>query len=471
MEHEKLQFDLAVIGSGPAGEKAALEAACLGARVVVVERWGQPGGASVIFGTLPSKSLRETVQYINHLYQAEVTGLSCGLDHELTIKELMYRKDRVTKERVEGIYSDYQRAGVEYLAGEARLLDPEHLQISHADGTQTRIHAKKCILATGTRPYHPPDVPFDHEVILDSDSILTLKGIPKSMIIFGGGVIGSEYCSIFSRLGTKVMLVEATDRILGFVDRDLSEALMESMRQTGVELLLNETYQSITLEGGKAHLLTQSGKRLVADCLLYSAGRQGNVETLGLEDLGIEMNQRGQILVNGSFQTNIPNIYAVGDVIGPPSLVSVSNREGRLAARHAVVGEEICKDCGNLPSAVYTIPEMAMIGPTEAQLQAEGVDYRIGLSDFSELARGAILGVREGLLKILFCPENNKIYAVHIMGPQASELIHIGQVVIDLGGTLEYFVDAVMNFPTLASAYKVAALQGLGDSCRIKQGL
>ncbi|MFH2133247.1 MAG: Si-specific NAD(P)(+) transhydrogenase [bacterium] len=454
-------YDIAVIGAGPAGEKAALEASAAGARVIIIEKGSQPGGASVITGTIPSKSLRETVKYVLSLAQQEISGIEYSLNRRISVKELMHRKDVVITQRVGDILETYGRENIECVFGEARFRSANELVIASPEKADRTIRAEKTIIAVGTIPYHPPDIRFDGKRILDSDTILTLDRIPDTLAVYGGGVIGCEYASIFSLLGVKVQMIDPRGTLLSFIDQELSVMLAVILEQTGVHLLLGESYQKIEADGDRVRTLLQSGKTVETTALLYANGRQGTADRLSLENCGLKLNSRNQLDVNDNYQTENPNIYAVGDVIGFPSLVSVSNEEGRLAARHAIKGTRVNRVGGDIPYGIYTIPEIAMIGATEQELIAGRVPYEKGTCYFKNLARGLIIGDRRGLLKLLYHSENRRVLGVHICGQSAAELIHIGQAVMKLNGTIDYFLENVFNFPTLSAAYKVAARNGL----------
>ncbi len=464
-------YDLIIIGSGPAGEKAALEASRLGAKTAVVEKWIHPGGASVISGTLPSKSLRETVQYLQTLSHPELNGICAKLDKGLTVQDLMHLKNVVTLGRIDCIFSAYRASEIDYYQAKARFTSEREIFCQPEQGEGYYLRGDKFILAVGTHPFQPVDWPLDQKIILDSDGILNLNRLPKKMGVYGGGVIGCEYATIFGKIGVEVTLIDPRGTLLSFLDHAISTELQEIFIHSGICLRLGESSETVTLEGEEAVLTLSSGEILRFDTLLFANGRQGATQGLGLEELGIEVDGRCQLKVNDQFQTNLPHIYAVGDVIGPPALVSVSNREGRLAARHAVTGQPVRRDHGFIPSAVYSIPEIGMIGKTEQELKAEGTPYAQGVCYFSDLAKGLMLGVKEGFLKLLFCPRTHQIFGVHILGPQAAELIHLGQAVMKLGGTLDYFMDEVLNFPTLSAAYKVAALNGVQKGDQICQKL
>ncbi len=453
-------YGLAVIGSGPAGEKAALEASSLGASVAVIEKGYDPGGASVITGTIPSKSLRETVKYISSLSEKEISGIDSDLKRKVTVEELMHRKNKVVSNRVRRILDIYKKSKITYIQGEAKFLSPKTIEINQS-GKQFRINAQKTIIAVGTRPYHPPDITFDHKRILDSDSILTLKTIPEEMAVYGGGVIGCEYASIFAKLGTKVHLIDPRGKILDFVDSDLTSRLIELMEESGITAHLGENYEKIHIENQSVHILLKSGKQLQFPILLYANGRQGLAKSLALENCNIVPNSRDQLDVNQNYQTSVPTIYAAGDIIGFPSLVSVSNEEGRLAALHAVLGQEVQRFGVEIPSAIYTLPEIATIGPKESDCEKDDIPYLSGICYFKDLARGYMIGEKNGLLKLIFNRDTLELIAVHILGQSAAELVHIGQAVINHKGKVDYFIDNVFNFPTLSLAYKVAARDGL----------
>ncbi len=455
-------FDIAVIGSGPAGEKAALEAASLGAKVVVIEKGIRPGGASVITGTIPSKSLRETVKHIELMSGNAISGVDFKLDRKLTIPELMSHKNNVIAERVGDILKTYEEKGIEYIFGKAKFKSPQELHVACTEQNKAKtIKAKKFIIAVGTNPYHPPDIQFDGKYILDSDTILKLDKIPESLAIIGGGVIGCEYASIFCRLGTKVFLIDPRGKLLDFIDHDISEALAIQMKEDGIILCLGCNYTEVKRVNESIHVHLDNKKTIKTSALLFANGRQGMADELNPGACGLEINKRNQLEVNQNYQTKVPHIYAVGDVIGFPSLVSVSNEEGRMAARNAVLGKTTQRVGSDIPYGIYTIPEISMIGPTENQLIEKKVPYEIGICRFKDLARGLIIGDRKGMLKLLFNKETRDMIAVHMYGQSASELIHIAQAVIHFKGKVDYFLEKVFNFPTLSSSFKVAARDGI----------
>lgn len=462
---EQKKFDIVVIGSGPAGEKAAIEAASLGAKVAVIEKKYKPGGASVLTGTLPSKSLRETVQYVNSLADKHISGVNVGLNRKLTVSELMHRKKVVVEKRVNYIMNAYHNANITYLHGKGSFVSDHEVKVDFINKEESCIvYGDKIVVAVGTNPYHPEEIEFDGNCILDADTILGLENIPEELAIYGGGVIGCEYASIFSKLGTKVTLIDPKGRLLDFIDHDLTDVLLKLLKSYDIQFKLGETYKQMEVVDGKVRVELSSGEVVEFAKLLFANGRQGLADHLNVEKCGLTINSRNQFEVNGNYQTAKEHIYAVGDIIGFPSLVSVSNEEGRLAARHAVLGENVSRIGGDIPYGIYTIPEMATIGFSEQQLKAENKPYEVGICHFNQLARGYIIGEQSGMLKLIFDPETRLILGAHILGQSASELVHIAQVVIKLNGTIDYFVDTVFNFPTLSLAFKVAAKDGL---CRM----
>ncbi len=453
-------FDLIVIGSGPAGEKAAIEASKLRKSTAIIERQSVLGGVCLHTGTIPSKTLRETVLYIAGLRQRSVYGLVGGTRSDLTIKELMYRKGQVIQQELDMIAQNMSRHRIEIVHGTGMIADPNTVVVSADDSSSRILKSEAVIISTGTHSYRPPNVDFDGKFIYDAETILDLDILPRSLTIVGGGVIGCEYASIFSHIGIKVTIVDVRKKLLSFLDHEMADALMYLMRKYGTNLVLGDAWSDIHREGDQVVTVTKSGRRIVSDRLLYAAGRSGNTENLGLEGLGIETDDHGLIKVNQKYQTAVPNVYAVGDVIGFPSLASVSMDQGRLAAINAFKRDDI--SCLNtlLPFGIYTIPEVSLIGETEESLAAVGQDYEIGVARYYELPRGQIINDHDGMLKLIFDRQSKRILGVHIIGDKATELIHIGQAVMTHGGTLDYFLDTVFNHPTLSEAYKVAALDG-----------
>jgi len=456
----RTEYDLVVIGSGPAGEKAAIEAAQLHKSVAIVERRSVQGGVCLHTGTIPSKTLRETVMYIAGLRQRSVYGFMGSFKQNLTPRELMYRKDQVIRQELDVIQQNMARLGIEVLHGSGEIKDPHTVEIK-GDGNSRTVHGQAIVISTGTRSFRPDYIDFDGRFIYDAETILDLDIIPRTLTIVGGGVIGCEYASIFAHLGVRVTVVDSRDSLMTFLDDEIGDALMYLMRKYGVTFVLGDKPVEVFAENDQVTTVTKSSRKVISERLLYSAGRTGNVEGLGLQALGIETNDRGLITVNERYQTKVPNIYAVGDVIGFPSLASVSMDQGRLAAIHAFNQGDI--SCLNtlLPLGIYTIPEVSQVGETEKSLAASGHEYEIGIARYFELARGQIMNDHDGMLKIIFDRRSRRLLGVHIIGERATELIHIGQAVMCHGGTLEYFIETVLNYPTLAEAYKVAALDGL----------
>jgi len=455
-------YDIAVIGAGPAGEKAALKAAKFGSKVVVIERHFEPGGAGTLSGTLPSKSLRETAQYLDRLHDDHLSGFKADLGHQMTIQELMHRNNLVTTVRIEHIYHQFDVHGVDYLPGCARFIGPHQLEVTRQKtGEVEVIEAKKFIIAVGTKPYHPPNIDFAHPRILDSGSVLHLNELPKSLLVYGGGVIGCEYACIFAKLGTQVTLVESRGQLLDFLDEDISNRLGKEMQLQGIQLKLGDGYTKVTGDEHSVTLDLEDGVQFQADYLLYANGREGFSSDLGVENVGIQLNSRKQIDVNSNYQTSVPHIYAVGDINGMPSLVSISNEEGRMAARHAVKGTPGRRYDNDFVSAIYTIPELAMYGPTEKMLKEKGVNYGVGIAEYKDLARALIIGDQIGMIKLLFDKADLKLLAAHVVGQQSGEMIHLAMSVIHFGGTLRFFSDQVFNFPSLSAGFKVAALNGI----------
>lgn len=458
MKHTK-HLDMVVIGSGPAGQKAAIQAAKLGKRAALIERNTVPGGVCLNTGTIPSKALREAVVQLTGVAHGRFYGDSDPIHHEITIEDLIHRSQQVIRTEIGVIRGHMARNGVEMIGGVAQFEDANTLRVNR-DHNFEYLTADYVVIATGTTPARPDNVPFDKARIVDSDGLLHLKRLPKSIIIVGGGVIGTEYACMMAALNVRVILTEARDRLLDFVDSEITEALQYQMRSAGVSLRLGERVEEITLlPDNLVQAKLQSGKHLRAETLLYCIGRQGATHSLGLDKVGIQTDNRGRIKVNASYQTDLPHVYAVGDVIGFPALASTSMEQGRLAACHAF-GEPTSSIPDLFPYGVYSIPEISMVGKTEAQLTAANIPYETGIAQYREIARGQIIGDEFGMLKLLIHEETRQILGVHAVGTGATELIHIGQAVIAFQGTVDYFINSVFNYPTLAECYKVAALNG-----------
>lgn len=451
-------YDLLVIGSGPGGQKAAIAGAKLGQRVAIVEKKHMVGGVCINTGTIPSKTMREAILYLTGLNQRELYGHSYRLKEEITVSDLNARTHHVIGREIDVIRNQLGRNHVAMLAGTARFKDPHTVVISDDTGTDRTVTADHVVVAVGTRPARPASVEFDGASIVDSDQILELEKIPATMVVVGAGVIGIEYASMFAALGTRVTVIESRSAMLDFVDAEIVEALKYQLRDLAVTFRFNETVERVERFDGGTVTHLASGKTIPADTVMYSAGRQGVTDALELGNAGLEADKRGRIAVDEHFQTSVPHIYAVGDVIGFPALAATSMEQGRRAVYHAF-GEYVKDDLVPLqPIGIYTIPEISYVGATEDELTSSSVPFEVGVSRYRELARGAILGDSYGLLKILVHAEKRTLLGVHVFGTNATELVHIGQTVMGLGGTVDYLVDTVFNYPTLAESYKVAAL-------------
>ena len=446
-----------VIGSGPAGQKAAIQAAKFRRRVALVERRHMVGGVCTNTGTIPSKTLREAVLYLTGWHQRGVYGASYRVKDEIGVDDLFQRTHHVIEAEIEVIRDQLTRNHVQIVTGEGRFVDPHTIAVRVSEDNERTLTAESIVVAVGTVPARPADVAFDDRTVLDSDGILDLGKIPGSLVVVGAGVIGIEYASMFAALGTKVTVVEKRPRLLDFCDDQMVEALQYHLRELGVTFRFGERVVGVQLHGGGSVTELESGKRIPSDAVFYAAGRKGATHALDLAKAGLAHDDRGRIAVDDLFRTAAPHIFAVGDVIGFPSLAATSAEQGRLAACTAF-GETVKAAGEYLPIGVYTIPEISFVGKTEEELTADRVPYEIGISRWRELARGQIIGDNNGLLKLLVSAHDRSILGVHAFGTGATELIHIGQAVMALGGTVDYLVDTVFNYPTLAESYKVAAL-------------
>jgi NAD(P) transhydrogenase len=454
------KYDLIVVGSGPAGQRAAIQAAKFGKRVAVVEKLEVVGGAAINTGTIPSKTIREAVLHLSGFYYQNIYGVNYRVKEQITMADLSFRAQHVIKTEIDVIRAQLARNGIEVLTGVATFTDPHHIHVC-GSRTQSDFEADYIIIATGTKPAVTPLVPFNGRTIINSDQILGMPGIPKTLIVVGGGVIGVEYTCMFATLGVRVTLIEKRPRLLEFADSEMVEALCYHLRDRRVTLRLNEEVESVEeIPDNGVVAVLKSKKRVSGDALLYAVGRQGNVDDLNLAGAGLDADSRGRIHVDADYRTKQPHIFAVGDVIGFPSLGSVSMEQGRIAAANAF-NIPIHSDRANYPYGIYTIPEISFIGQTEEQLTEQGIPYEVGIAFFREIARGQIRGDTTGRLKLIFDPESKRLLGVHIVGEGASELLHIGQAVFAFKGTVEYFADAVFNYPTLAECYKAAAFNGL----------
>lgn len=462
---QRYEYDLFVIGSGPAGQRAAIQAAKLDKRVGLAEKRTVLGGVSVNTGTIPSKTLREAVLDLSGYRERVFYGASYTVRQKITMADLLQRVDTVIRHEVDVTRHQLMRNRVELVEGTASFLDPHTLLVDHSDGSgQQKITASHIVIATGTEATRDEHIPFDGRRVLTSDDILSLEDLPRSLTVVGAGVIGVEYGSMFAALGVRVTLVDMRARLLPFVDSEIADTLAYHLRENRVTMRLNEAVHGIELiedeTGEKVRILLESGKQIVTDKALYSIGRTGNTARLNLPSAGLQPDSRGRIAVNANYQTEVPHIYAVGDVIGFPSLASTSMEQGRLAACHALnVPASSVPEL--FPYGIYTIPEISMCGRNEEELTQEGIPYEVGKARYREIARGQILGDTTGLLKLLFHFETRSLLGVHIIGEGASELVHIGQAVLAFGGKVDYFVNTVFNYPTLAECYKTAAFDGV----------
>jgi NAD(P) transhydrogenase len=452
--------DLLVVGSGPSGQKAAIQAAKLGYRVGVVERRNMLGGVSVNSGTIPSKTLREAIVYLTGLNQRALYGQSYRLKEELTIDDLMIRAHHVMHAQIDVVQDQLRRNHVEVINGTGAFLDPHTIAVTDGDDDDVVLRGEHIIVAVGSKPTRPPSVAFNEQTILDSDGILQLQDIPSSMAVVGAGVIGIEYASMFAALGCKVTVIERRSGLLDFCDAEISQALQYHLRDLGVTFRFGESVTAVESHPQGALIHLKSGKRIAAETVLYSVGRQGATAALGLEKAGLDADERGRLKVGDEYRTAVPHIFAVGDVIGFPQLAATSAEQGRLASC-AAFGVEAHSMSDLLPVGIYTIPEISFVGKTEEELTEQAIPYEVGISRYRELARGQILGDAYGLLKILVAPDDRKLLGVHVFGTGATELVHIGQAVMGLGGTIDFLVDSVFNYPTLAESYKVAALDAV----------
>lgn len=454
-------YDLIVVGSGPAGQKAAICASKLRKKVAVIERKRTIGGVCVHTGTIPSKTFREAILYLSGMRQRAFYGRGYSLKESIAMQDLVFRADMVMAREIEVIKSQLRRNRVTVYEGNARFLDAHTMEVASEEG-YTLLRGDNFILACGTRPAHSPEIPIDGKRIFDSDQVHELEELPRELIVVGAGIIGLEYASMFAALGVKVTLLDQRPTLLEFADREIVESLCFHLRQLGTVFRLGERVVRVGFDEERDRVFAklESGKTVHGQALLYAVGRQANSDQLNLEVIGLVPDGRGKLLVDESFRTSIPHIYAAGDVIGFPALASTSMEQGRLASCH-IFGVAGNVPPNLIPYGVYTIPEISMVGATEEQLTRDKVPYEIGISRYAELAKGQMLGDEQGFLKLIFDPNNLKLLGVHIIGERATEIVHIGQAVLALGGTIDYFRDAVFNYPTLAEAYKVAALDGL----------
>jgi len=456
-------YDLAVIGTGPAGQKAAIQAAKLSKAVAIIEKNEALGGVAVNTGTIPSKALREAVLHLTGASRRGLFGTTHRVKKKITLADLIVVSQTVIRQEWETIHDAFERNNVDLFWGKAHFEGPNLLQLDRGDDTQL-LTADRFLIAVGTRPATPDNIPFDGEKILSSDQLLKLRDLPRSMIVVGAGVVGTEYACMMATLGIHVTLIEGRHQVLGFLDEEIGESFQYQMRKSGITLRMGEKVKAIekTRHGDeeKVQATLESGKKILADTLLYAVGRQGLCKALALENVGLEYDDRERLKVNEFYQTAVPHIYAAGDVIGFPALASTAMEQGRRAVCH-MFGQPTHSMPDLFPFGIYAVPEISMVGKTEQQLTEAGIPYEAGIANYKEIARGQLLGDDTGMLKLLVHQQDHSLLGVHIIGTGATELVHIGQAVMSLGGRAEYFIENVFNYPTLAEAYKVAALNAL----------
>jgi NAD(P) transhydrogenase len=455
------RFDMVVIGSGPAGEKAAAQAAYFGKRVAVVERSPSPGGAVVRDGEIPSKTLRETALYITGFRRRDVYGLGLTLDPKATVARLRARTAEVIETMTDAVRRNLERHGIELVHGDARLGVDRTVHVTLGAGQERVLQGDVVLIATGSRPFRPPSIPFDDPDVHDSETVLDIDRPFTSLVVVGGGAVGCEYASIFTALGVKVTLVDSGERVLSFFDGEISQLLAQVFAGVGMRLVLGNGRAAVGRDGDGLNCTLADGEEIRPDKVLFASGRVGNIEGLGLEEAGIEVDARSRIVVDETFRTTAESIYAAGDVIGPPALASVSMEQGRVAACYAL-GIPFKETVDPMPPfGVYSVPEAAMVGLTEEGAAAHKIDYEVGRGWFAGNTRATIAGADDGLVKLVFRREDRKLLGVHVLGDHAAELVHQGQAVLNYGGTIDYFIHSTFNAPTESEAYKYAAYDGL----------
>lgn len=457
-------YDLLIIGCGPAGQRAAVQAAKLRKKVAIIDKRTVVGGNSLNTGTIPSKSFREAVLYLSGHRHRYIYGSGYRVKSEIEMSDLTFRCSKTIQIEIDVIKDQLQRNHVDYISGFASFVDEHTLQITEHNGNIYNKTAKFCLIATGAAPFHPPNILFDNKYIFDSDDILTMQELPRSLTVVGGGVIGVEYATMFAALGVDVTIVDGRTKLLEFLDQEIVECLQYQMRSLGVTLRLGEEVDTCSVrDDGQVITKLKSGKVIVSDKVFVSAGRRSSIEGLGLEKLDLELGERGKVIVNNNFQTKYENIYGAGDVIGFPALAATSAAQGRLVSAHAFGISDETSDAA-LPFGIYAIPEISYVGETEESLTKKNIPYETGIARYREIVRGQILGDINGMLKVIFHRQTYEILGVHIIGESATELIHIGQAAMNIPSGLKYLRDAVFNYPTLAEAYKVAAYDGYNKS-------
>lgn len=451
-------YDMVVIGSGPSGRRAAIQSAKLGKTVMVIDKGSRLGGVSVHTGTIPSKTLRETVLNLSGWRERGFYGRGYRVKQDISIGDLIQRLHKTLDHEVEVLQHQFMRNGVRHIRATAKFVAADRLQLTNENGDITEVGFSYAMISVGTRPYRPDSVPFDNKHVFDSDEMLSLEQLPRTLTVIGGGVIGVEYATIFSALDVPVTLIESRNTILDFVDRDIVDDFLHQMRDRGMAVRLGSSVKEMAVENGSVEITLADGRTVRSQIALYAAGRSGNVGSLGLDTVGIEVDSRGRIKANPeTFQTTVANIYAAGDVIGFPSLASTAMEQGRVAACHAF-GVNLPPPPETFPYGIYSVPEISTVGQSEEQVRSSGIPYEVGVARFRETSRGHIMGVDSGFLKLVFSIESRRLLGAHIVGEGATELIHIGQAVINLGGTVDFFVNNTFNYPTLAEAYKIAGL-------------
>jgi NAD(P) transhydrogenase len=456
-------YDLIVIGGGPAGEKGAAQAAYFGKKVALIEESTQLGGACINTGTLPSKTLRESALYFSGLRQRGLYGIDYSLREGLTVDDFMHHKDEVVESERNMVRKNIAGHSIDLYIGKGQFESAKNLAVLSKGKDAERLSADVFLIATGSRPHRPPEIPFDDKSVFDSDTILQMDRIPQSLAVIGGGVIGVEYASIFAALGVKVSLLDSRDRLLPFLDKEISELLRERLQELGVKLYLNDRSSLFERTPNGIRIDLQSGARIEAETALFAAGRRAMVEGLGLEKVGLAVNKRGYFEVNEFYQTSVPNIYAAGDVIGFPALASTSMEQGRIAVCHAFGFEYKKRLARMLPMGIYSIPEISSVGESEESCAEKKIPYAVGRGHYANNARAQITGDKHGLLKLVFRRDDRKLLGLHIIGESATELIHLGMLVLEIGGAVDLFIELVFNYPTLSEIYKYAAYDGLGN--------
>jgi NAD(P) transhydrogenase len=456
------KYDLICLGCGPAGEKAATQAAYFGKRVAIVEQNARPGGAMVNTGTIPSKALRETALLCSAFHRRPLPGMNFTINHDLSVSKFMARRYLIEHEEHDRIEQSFDRHGIAVHRGVGRLIDAETVQVTSDEVRPVRLKAERILIATGSSPLRPSNVPFDHPAVVDADGVLDLKHLPRSMIIVGGGVIGSEYASVFAEIDVAVTLVHTGEHILPFLDPELRQHLIAAMREKGVEIVLGRTVRSITaMDEHRIEVTLDDGEGIAADTLLWAAGRRSNTNDIGLEEVGVTLGERGLIQVNDHYQTNVPTIYAAGDVIGFPALAATSMEQGRIAACHMFGIEFKTRLAESTPIGIYTIPPVSMVGMSAHEAREQGIDIVIGRAEYRQNVRGRVLGDDRGLLKCIFDRQSRRLLGTGIVGEDAIELIHLGQTALAFGGGIDHFIDSCFNYPSLGELYKYAAYSAL----------